>query len=143
VRLAASALVTTMLLVGSEGALRAEDDASLFLPITDTLAFTDARAREPEQPHRVRQRTLRPDPGAKPTPPAFIPKSVELTDHYAVVYDRDAPAFAAPMLADRQVAFGLWKPARFRPGAALAWDTEDPPIGETSDRVTLTIELPF
>jgi hypothetical protein len=143
VRLAASALVTTMLLVGSEGVLRAEDDASLFLPITDALAFTSTRAREPEPPQRVRQRTLRPDPGSKPAPPAFIPKSVELKDHYALVYEREAPVFAAPVIADRQVAFGLWKPTTHRPGAALAWDTENASMGDGWDRVTLVIELPF
>ena len=142
-RLAPAALVSTVLLLGSEGSLRAGDDEALFLPIGDALALTSAREREPEPPQRVRQRTLRPEPGAKPTPPAFIPKGVELTDHYAVIYDREAPGFASPMLADRQVAFGLWKSTKFLPGCAVAWDTEDPPIGETSDRVYLTIELPF
>jgi hypothetical protein len=143
VRLAASALVTTVLLVGSEGALRAEDNAALFLPISEAIAFSKTREQEPIPPPQDRQRTLRPVPGAKPTPPAFIPKGVELTDHYAATYDREAPGFASPMLADRQVAFGLWKPTKLLPGCALAWDTEDPPIGETSDRVYLTIELPF
>jgi len=143
VRFAPAALVTTALLIGSDGTLRAEDDPALFLSMRDALALNGAREREPEPPQRVRQRTLRPDPDAKPTPPAFIPKSVELTDHYAVVHDRTAPMFAAPVLADRQVAFGIWKPAKFRPGAALAWDTENAPMGDGWDRVTLVIELPF
>ena len=64
-RLAASALVTTVLLVGSEGALRAEDDAALFLPISEAVAFSQMREHEPAPPPQDRQR----DPSSRGVSP--------------------------------------------------------------------------
>lgn len=142
-RCAPAALFSIGLLLGSEGVLRADDDPILFLSTREALAFDDARKSQPAPPPRVRQKTLRPTPGAKPAPPAFIPSSVEIADQYALVYDRDAPLFAEPVDADRQVAFGLWSSTTRRPGAAIAWDTENLPMGDGWDRVSLEFELPF
>ncbi|HWP67055.1 MAG TPA: hypothetical protein VNO26_14245 [Candidatus Limnocylindria bacterium] len=124
----------------------AGDPAALLLPLSDTLALIERQAsaeRSAGDAPGVLPSRRGPAPGAPPPPPAFIPKRIHVPDLYRVDYERDAPRFAEPVDNDRMVALEFLPPAGRRPGVAFTYDTESLPIGDSSDRVSIRVELPF
>jgi hypothetical protein len=118
---------------------------ALLLPVSVALAIVEqpARAGAPATPVSVASRWRGNAAGVPPPPPTFIPKRIHIPDLYKIDVDRDPPRFAEPVDNDRMVALEFISAAAWRPSVSFTYDTESAPIGDSSKRVSLRLELPF
>ena len=121
-------------------AAAAQDVDVLRLPIDRTLAVLSRPRPAPARQVSVRRRPTTATPSGQP---AFIPRRIHVPDGYQIDVGRDAPRFAAPLDDDTLVSLELLAPAATRPGVALSYDQESPPIGDGSERVSLRLEYRF
>ena len=138
-----AALIVTMLSFVDEG--WADDQPVLILPLRDALAIVERPATPSASPHTVgipsawRGAVA----GAPPPPPGFIPKRIHIPDLYRVDYERDAPRFAEPVDNDKMVALELLPSTPIRPSVSFRFDKESLPLGDSSSRLSVELELPF
>jgi hypothetical protein len=101
----------------------AADDATLFLPLGDTVSLSAPPAEEPSR--RGRLRSLPFSFRSLPTRAQILPDRVDMPDHYSQEWDITLRPWVAPVDADRVVGLDLL-PAPYRPWTAtLAYDEED------------------
>jgi len=74
---------------------------------------------------------------------AMIPKRFHIPDLYRIDCERDAPRFAEPVDNDKMVALELLPSTPIRPSVSFRFDKESLPLGDSSNRLSVELELPF
>jgi hypothetical protein len=123
------------------GAARAGESPQLILPLLTALALgqTVATAQAEREQNPIRA-TVNSPPAARLS---FLPTRLRIPDLYAIELERDPARFAAPIDADTMVAFDLWNARPKGPRVSVAYDTESPLIGESSDVLRFEVEIGF
>ena len=111
----------------------AGDDVVLVLPIARAMALVDGQERDTP--------SARPDAASRFR--ALIPKRIRIPDLYRIDCERDAPRFAEPVDNDKMVALELLPSTPIRPSVSFRFDKESLPLGDSSDRLSVELELPF
>ena len=109
------------------------DDVVLVLPLARAIALIDRRTGDTpamRSDATSRFRTL-------------IPKRIHIPDLYRIDCERDAPRFAEPVDNDKMVALELLPSTPLRPSVTFRFDKESLPLGDSSNRVSVELELPF
>ena len=139
-----AALVVTMLTLVEEA--WAGGQPVLILPLRDALAIVE-RPAAPSGPSHTPVVAVSAwqgaVAGAPPPPPGFIPKRIHIPDLYRVDCERDAPRFAEPVDNDKMVALELLPSTPIRPSVSFRFDKESLPLGDSSSRLSVELELPF
>jgi hypothetical protein len=121
-----------MALVATPAEVRAGNDTVLVLPLARAVALIhDERAApngRPDTTSRFR---------------ALIPKRIHIPDLYHVDCERDAPRFAEPVDNDKLVALELVPATQIRPSVSFRFDKESLPLGDSSNRLSVVLEIPF
>ena len=130
-RWAVSASVGIALL--APATVRAGSDAVLVLPLARALALI-------ERP-RGAAPTARSDTTSRFR--AIIPKRIHIPDLYRIDCERDVPRFAEPVDNDKMVALQLLPSTSIRPSVSFRFDKESLPLGDSSSRLSVELELPF
>src|SRR5262245_8834385 len=108
-------------------------DVVLVLPLAQ--AFALIKKHERDTPN------ARPDATSRFR--ALIPKRIHIPDLYRIDCERDAPRFAEPVDNDKLVALQLLPSTAVRPSVSFRFDKESLPLGDSSDRLSVELELPF
>src|SRR5262245_21344228 len=111
----------------------AGDDVVLVLPLARAIALFEKRDRDTP--------SARPDAASRFR--AMIPKGIHIPDLDRIDCERDLPRFAEPVDNDKMVALQLLPSTAVRPSVSFRFDKESLPLGDSSDRLSVELELPF